>query len=63
VSDILTNGLVTVGCNMNKETLYKISWTQSYPELEEQIAQLHEYLIEQSEYKEANEVIERIKKL
>lgn len=48
---------------MSKETLYTIRWTQSYPELEKQIAQLQEYLVEVSEYKEANEVIERIKKL
>ena len=48
---------------MNKETLYTIRWTQTYPELKEQIAQLHEYLVEVSEYKEANEVIERIKQL
>lgn len=48
---------------MNKETLYTIRWTQTYPELEEQIAQLQEYLVEVSEYKEANQVIERIKQL
>jgi|688.fasta_scaffold1171099_3 hypothetical protein len=48
---------------MNKETLYTIRWTQSYPELEEHLAQLREYLVESSEYKEANELIERLKKL
>jgi len=48
---------------MNKETLYTISWSQSYPELEEMIEVYREYLVEHSEYKEANELIERIKSL
>jgi hypothetical protein len=48
---------------MNKETLYTISWTQSYPELEKLIEKQTEYLVEHSEYKEANELIERIKSL
>ena len=47
---------------MNKETLYTIRWTQSYPELEEHLAQLREYLVESSEYKEANELIEKVTK-
>lgn len=48
---------------MNKETLYTIRWTQTYPELEKLIEQQQEYLVELSEYKEAKELIERIKSL
>jgi len=48
---------------MNKETLYTISWTQTYPELEKMIEEQMEYLVECSEYKEANELIEKVKKL
>lgn len=52
---------------MNKETLYQISWKQEYTEYQKFaegfIDSWDNYLLESSEYKEANQVIERIKNL
>lgn len=61
VSVTLTNGLVTVGCNMNKETLYMVRWQQKYPEWQELVDKHYDMLLEFSDMKEAKEVIERIK--
>ncbi len=47
----------------DKQTLYIVSWTQEYPELQEIIDREMNILLELSGYKEAKEVIERIKKL
>lgn len=47
--------------NPDKEELYRITWRQDYPEFQECIDDYMNYLLECSEYKEANEVIARIK--
>lgn len=47
----------------NKKELYTIVWTQTYDELKEIIDQEMDKILAESEYKEANEVIKRIKNL
>lgn len=47
----------------NKKKLYTIVWTQTYDELKEIIDQEMDKMLAESEYKEANEVIKRIKNL
>ncbi len=49
--------------NPDKNELYRITWRQNYPEFQEAIDNAMDILLELSEYKEANEVIERIMKL
>lgn len=41
--------------------LYSINWQQEYPDFQEVIDREMNYMLEQSGYKEANEVINRIK--
>lgn len=41
--------------------LYTITWKQDYPEFQDAIDNAMDILLELSEYKEANEVINRIK--
>jgi len=45
----------------DKEFLYIMNWTQDYPELQEVIDREMNNMLELSNYKEANEVINRIK--
>ena len=47
--------------NPDKEELYRITWRQDYPEFQECIDNYMNYLLDSSEYKEANEVINMIK--
>ncbi len=49
--------------NPDKQELYRITWRQDYPEFQEAIDNAMDILLELSEYKEANEVINRIMKL
>ncbi len=49
--------------NPDKQELYRITWRQNYPEFQEAIDNAMDILLELSEYKEANEVINRIMKL
>lgn len=50
--------------NPDKETVsYKLYWKQSYPEWQEASEKILEDLVECSGLIEANEVIDRIKKL
>lgn len=49
---------------MNPEKItYTIQWKQEYTEWEKVVEENTEVLLDWSEYKEANEVIERIKNL
>lgn len=41
--------------------LYKIVWTQEYPNWQTSVDELDELMLEYSEYREANELINRIK--
>ena len=43
------------------EFMYIMNWTQDYPELQEVIDREMNYMLELSNYKEANEVIRMIK--
>ena len=43
------------------EELYRITWRQDYPEFQEMIDREMNNLLELSNFKEANEVIARIK--
>jgi hypothetical protein len=45
----------------DEEFMYIMNWTQDYPELQEVIDREMNYMIELSNFKEANEVIARIK--
>ena len=45
----------------DKEFMYTVNWTQEYPELQEIIDREMNNLLELSNYKEANEVINIIK--
>lgn len=47
--------------NPDKNDLFRITWRQEYPEYQETIDKYMDYLLECSEYKEANEVIKMIK--
>ena len=46
---------------MNDKKLYTIRWTQVYPDLQEKIDELMNDMLELSEYKEAKQVIAKIK--
>jgi hypothetical protein len=46
---------------MNDKKLYTIRWTQVYPDLQEKIDELMNDMLESSEYKEAKQVIAKIK--
>ena len=46
---------------MNKDTMYMIHWQQKYPEWEQLVDNYYDMLLEYSDFKEANEIIERIK--
>lgn len=48
--------------NDEHEFMYQISWSQEYPDLQDMIDREMNLILEQSGYKEANEVINRIKK-
>ena len=41
---------------------YKINWKQSYPEWERMVDTYMDIMLEASEYKEANELINKIKR-
>lgn len=43
------------------EELYRITWRQNYPEFQEAVDTYMDYLLESTQYKEANEVISMIK--
>lgn len=45
----------------NKQELYRITWRQNYPEFQEAVDNAMDILLELSEYKEANEVIAKVK--
>lgn len=47
--------------NPDKEEWYRLTWRQDYPEYQEAVDNYMDYLLESSEYKEANEVITKIK--
>ena len=47
----------------DKETMFTIKWTQQYPELQEIIDREMNTLLESSGYKEANEVISKVKSM
>lgn len=47
--------------NPDKEELFRITWRQDYPEFQNAVDTYMDYLLESSEYKEANEVIKNIK--
>ncbi len=49
--------------NDKKQELYTISWTQGYPEWQESVDNITESMLEYSKFKEANELIEKIKSL
>lgn len=44
-----------------QEVFYTIAWKQEYPNWQETVDEFTEIMIECSEYKEANELINRIK--
>ena len=46
---------------MNEKKLYTIRWTQVYPDLQEKIDELMLEMLELSGYKEAKQVIAKIK--
>jgi hypothetical protein len=48
--------------NPDKNELYRITWRQNYPEYQEAIDLAMDQLLEASGYKEALEVIEKVKK-
>jgi hypothetical protein len=47
----------------DKKELYTIVWTQVYPNYQELIDQEIDKILAESEYKEANEIINRIKRM
>lgn len=47
----------------DKKELYTIVWTQVYPNYQELIDQEMDKILAESEYKEANEIINRIKRM
>ena len=47
--------------NPDKDELFRITWRQDYPEYQDAVDNYMDYLLECSEYKEANEVIASIK--
>jgi hypothetical protein len=47
----------------NKRELYTITWTQLYKEFQKLIEQEFEVLVEETKYKDAKELIDRIKKM
>jgi len=47
--------------NNEKKIIFMVHWKQSYPELEEMIFDSLEYELAKSNFKEANELIERVK--
>ena len=47
--------------NKNSKELYTVYWTQDYPQWQETLDELDEIMLESSEYKEAIELINRIK--
>ena len=47
--------------NDKKQEFYTISWTQCYPEWRDTVDNITESMLEYSKFKEANELIEKIK--
>lgn len=47
--------------NDKKQELYTVFWTQNYPNWQETLDEVDELMLESSKYKEANELINRIK--
>jgi hypothetical protein len=47
--------------NDKKQDLYTVFWTQDYPNWQETIDEVSELMLEYSDMKEANELINRIK--
>lgn len=47
--------------NDKKQELYQITWKQGYPNWGVSLDELDELMLESSEYKEATELINRIK--
>jgi hypothetical protein len=47
---------------MNNKVLYTIKWTQNYPEWERMVDNYTDMILKESQYKEANELIDKIKR-
>jgi len=50
------------GVSMNNKVLYTIKWTQNYPEWERMVDNYTDMILKESQYKEANELIDKIKR-
>lgn len=46
----------------DKQELYSLKWVQEYPQWEEMVDVYMDMILEASEYKEAKQVIEQVKK-